>query len=55
MSALFTPGFLAGKQEPVLGLELLDALDQQFQLGCQCMQFGIFHGLSTWWGVTGTI
>ena len=36
-----------------MSLQLLDTLDQQLQLGGQCVQFGVFHGLSLWEGMAG--
>ncbi|MNF00165.1 hypothetical protein D3C80_1989540 [compost metagenome] len=53
MGALLAPGLLIGQENPVAGLELLDALDQQLQLGREGVQVDVFHGVSLKLGLTG--
>ena len=45
MGAFLAPGLLTGQQGAVLRLELLDALNQEFQLAREGLQFGVFHRL----------
>jgi hypothetical protein len=49
MGAFLAPSLFICQESAVVGLELLDTLDQQVQLGRKGMQVGIFHGIFYSW------